>query len=346
MQFTVKQIAEYIDGEIDGDENQIINQFNKIEEGKPNGISFLSNPKYESFLYETDSTAVVVGKDFKPKTSPKTTLIKVDNAYIAFTNLLKLYSDLKSKPDAGIHATAFVDESAKVENGVSVGPNASVGKNVTLKSGASIAANVHIGDNVTIGRNTAIHANVSIYEGIVIGDDCIVKSGAVIGGEGFGFAPKKDGSYEHIPQIGNVVLENNVSIGSNSCIDRGTMGSTRLCEGVKIDNLVQIAHNVHIGKHTVIASGTGIAGSVKIGNYCVVAGQVGFVGHIEVADYTKIGAKSGINHTVKESHTDLSGVPAFNVKDYLRSTVLFRKLPTIEKRIAAIERILQENKDK
>lgn len=342
MQFTVRQIADFIEGEIDGDENQIIKQFNKIEEGKPNGISFLANPKYENFIYDTASTAVVVNRSFVPKTTVKPTLIKVDDAYAAFSNLLRLYEQNQSQKTSVIANTAIIAESAVVGKNVSIGHYTVIGENVTVEDHVCIGSNVSIQDDVFIGEGSVINQQVSLYAGTVIGKKCTIKSSAVIGSGGFGFAPNAGGTYDTIPQIGNVIIGDGASIGANTCIDCGTMGSTLIGAGVKIDNLVQIGHNVIIGDHTVIAAQTGIAGSAKIGKHCVVAGQVGFVGHIEVADYTKIGAKAGINSSISQTHTSVSGNPAFNVKDYLRSSVFFRKLPDFEKRIANLEKIIKD----
>lgn len=338
MDFTVKQIAEYINGEVVGDENEVVNQFYKIEEGKPKGISFLANPKYENYLYKTESTAVVINKSFEPKSTPRTTLIKVEDAYSAFSTLLKLYESVSNQKVMGIAPSAVVSSKAKIGQNTSIGANSVIGDNVEIADGVTIAANVTIENSVKIGANTQIHANTVIYANTEIGENCVIKSGAIVGSSGFGFAPNAEGVYDSIPQIGNVVIKDNVSIGSNTCIDRGTMGATYIGEGAKIDNLVQIAHNVTIGDHTVIAAQTGVAGSTKIGKHCVVGGQVGFAGHIEVADYTKIAAKTGVNATIVEKNTSVGGNPAFHVKDYLRSSVFFRQLPVFEKRISALEK--------
>lgn len=342
MQFTVNQIAELLDGQVDGDGNQIINQFYKIDEGKPNGISFLANLKYENFIYETDSTAVVVNKDFQPKSKIKTTLIKVEDAYIAFTNLLKIYNETIEVHKAEVHKNAEIHPSVSLAKNVSIGAYCCISEQTEISDHVKIGTNVSVGKNVKIGENSIIHSNTTIYDNTIIGKNCVLKSGVVIGSGGFGFAPKPDGTYESIPQIGNVIIKNNVNIGANTCIDCGTMGSTIISEGVKIDNLVQVGHNVFIGENTVIAAQTGIAGSTKIGKQCVIGGQVGFGGHLKVADYTQIGAKSGINRSIEEPKTNVSGVPAFNLKDYLRASVVFRKLPTIEKRISEIENKIKE----
>jgi UDP-3-O-[3-hydroxymyristoyl] glucosamine N-acyltransferase len=338
MQFTVKQIAEYINGDIEGDGDKIINQFNKIEEGKPNGISFLANPKYESYLYKTDSSAVVVNKSFKPKTSHRTTLIKVDDAYSAFSTLLKLYESIDNQKVSEVAKSAVVSQTSRIGKNVSIGANSFIGEEVEIADDVQIGSNVSIEFNVKIGTGTQIHANVSIYAHTEIGNNCIVKGGAVIGSGGFGFVPNAFGTYDSVPQIGNVIIGDHVSVGANTCIDRGTMGSTVIGEGVKIDNMVQIAHNVTIGNHTVIAAQTGISGSAKIGKHCIIGGQVGFVGHIVVADYTTIGAKAGVISSVPSERTTIGGNPAFNVKDYLRSSVFFQKLPQFEKRITTLEK--------
>lgn len=344
MQFTVRQIADFIQGEVEGDENQIINQFNKIEEGKPHGITFLANPKYENFIYETHSTAVVVNKSFTPKLAIKPTLIKVEDAYTAFSTLLRLYEKNKYADKNTIAETAVIPKSVSLGLNVSIGQFAVIGENTQIHDNVIIGNGVTIQENSIIGEGSVIHQQATIYARTILGKNCTIKSGAVIGGGGFGFAPNADGTYDAIPQIGNVVIGDDTHIGANTCIDCGTMGSTSIGNGVKIDNLVQIGHNVSIGNHTVIAAQTGIAGSTKIGNYCVIGGQVGFKGHISVADYTKIGAQAGVSNSIEEERTNLSGSPAFNLSDYLRSSVFFRKLPDFEKRIANLEKLLKESK--
>ncbi len=342
MQFTVRQIADFIEGEVEGDENQIINQFNKIEEGKPNGITFLANPKYENFIYDTRSTAVVVNKSFTPKTTIKSTLIKVEDAYTAFSTLLSLYEKNKSANKSTIAESAVIPASAHIGTNVSIGQFTVIGENTQIQDNVTIGNGVTIQENSIVGEGSVIHQHVSLYANTIIGRNCTIKSGAVIGGGGFGFAPNADGSYEAIPQIGNVVIGDDVNIGANTCIDCGTMGSTSIGNGVKIDNLVQIGHNVSIGDHTVIAAQTGVAGSTKIGKYCLIGGQVGFKGHISVADYTNIGGQSGVTNSIEEERTNLSGSPAFNLSDYLRSSAFFRKLPDFEKRIANLEKLLKD----
>lgn len=338
MVFTLKKIAELVNGEVLGDENQEVSQFCKIEEGKSGGISFLANPKYEPMLYQTNATAVIVNAEFQPTKKINTTLIKVENAYTAFTTLLTVYQSISNKRKVEIA------EFSKIKEGVIYGKNLSLGEfsvieeNCIIGDNVTIYPNCFIGKNVKIGNETTIYAGVKIYADCEIHENVTIHAGAVIGSDGFGFAPQPDGTYKTIPQLGNVVIENNVSIGANATIDRATMGSTVIKNGAKIDNLVQIAHNVVVGENTVIASQTGVSGSTKIGRNCTIAGQVGIAGHIEIADFTKIGGQAGVTNTVKEKNSLLSGTPAFNLKDYLKSNAYFRKLPILEKRISELEK--------
>lgn len=342
MKFTVKQIAHLLNGEVKGDESLSISQLAKIEEGSAGDISFLANEKYEPFLYTTNATAVIVGRSFEPRKDYNTTLILVENPYTAFTQLLEEYQRIIDSSKKGIEQPSFVGEGTSIGEEIYQGAFSYIGKNAKIGKNVKIYPQVYISDNVTIGDNTIIYAGVKIYANCVIGKDCVIHSGAVIGSDGFGFAPQADGTYKTIPQLGNVILEDNVSIGSNSTIDCATMGSTILRKGVKIDNLVQIAHNVEIGENTVIAAQTGVAGSTKIGKNCVLGGQVGVNGHITIADGTKAGGKAGITKSVRKAGTALNGNPAFDATEYLRSMAVLRKLPALEKQIKALEEQLLE----
>lgn len=341
MQISVKELSKLLNGEVVGDENALLNTVAKIEEGKPGALSFLANPKYESFIYETQSTAVLVNKTFTPTAPVQTTLIKVDDAYAAFTFLLEQFAGAGKQP-GGIHATAVVESSAKVDASAFIGAQVYVGNHAEVGANAQIHPQVFIGKGVKIGNNVVLHAGVKIYHDCVIGDDCIIHAGAVIGSDGFGFAPLPDRSYKKIPQTGNVIIESNVEIGANTTIDRATMGSTIIRKGVKLDNLIQIAHNVEIGEHTVIAAQTGIAGSTKIGRYCVVGGQVGFAGHITIADGSQFGAQSGVNASIKEENGKWFGSPVLEIKQAFKSAAIFRVLPELDKRIYQLEK---SNKD-
>jgi UDP-3-O-[3-hydroxymyristoyl] glucosamine N-acyltransferase len=342
MKFTVKQIAHLLNGEVRGNDSLIINQLSKIEEGSQGDISFLANAKYEPFLYTTNATAVIVSQDFEPKKDFSTTLIVVKNAYTAFTQLLEEYQKILNFSKKGIEQPVFVGKNTTIGEEIYQGAFSYIGKNCKIGTNVKIYPQVYISDNVSIGDNTILYAGVKVYENCIIGNHCVVHSGAIIGSDGFGFAPQADGTYKTIPQLGNVILEDNVSIGSNSTIDCATMGSTIIRKGAKIDNLVQIAHNVEIGENTVIAAQTGVAGSTKIGKNCVIAGQVGVNGHITVADGTKVGGQAGVTRSVKKEGISINGTPAFELHDYLRSMSVLRKLPALEKQIRALEEQIEE----
>ena len=337
MKFTVKQIANLLNGEVRGDDSLIVKSLSKIEEGSQGDISFLANAKYEPFLYTTKATAVIVSKDFVPKKFFFTTLIFVENAYVAFSQLLEEYQKILIFSKKGIEQPVFVGENTTVGEGIYQGAFSYIGKNCKIGHNVKIYPHAYIGDNVCIGDNTIVYAGVKVYENCIIGNHCVVHSGAVIGSDGFGFAPQADGSYKTIPQLGNVILEDNVSIGSNSTIDCATMGSTIIRKGAKIDNLVQIAHNVEIGINTVIAAQTGVAGSTKIGRNCVIAGQVGVNGHITIADGTKIGGQAGVTKSIRKEGLSKTGTPALELNEYLRAMSVFRKLPALEKQVRALE---------
>jgi UDP-3-O-[3-hydroxymyristoyl] glucosamine N-acyltransferase len=338
MEFTLNQIAEMLNGKMEGDGSQTVNRIDKIQEGKEGGISFLANEKYESFIYETDATAVIVSEDFLAQKPIKANLIRVKNAYSGFTQLLEAYARFSKTNKIGVEQPSYLDESSKIGDNHYRGAFSYVGKNCVIGNHVTIYPHAYIGDNVKIGDNCIIHPGVKIYNDTQIGNHCEIQSGAVIGSDGFGFAPQEDGTYKAIPQLGNVIIEDYVSIGSNTTIDCATMGSTHIKKGVKIDNLVQIAHNVIIGENTVIASQTGISGSTEIGKNCVIAGQSGIVGHIKIADKTTIGAKTGISRSINKSGQTLFGFMGMEIKDFLKSYSLFKKLPELQDRIKELEK--------
>lgn len=337
MEFTVSQIASLLGGTVHGDDTLKINQLAKIEEGKEGCISFLSNPKYESHLYTTEASAVIVNRDFQPKQEVSPALIFVDNSYSAFSRLLEEVERFLRPRKSGVEQPSFIASTATVGEDSYRGAFSYIGENCRIGRNVKIYPHAYIADNVTIGENTVIHSGVKIYENTVIGQNCVLHANAVIGSDGFGFAPQPDGSYRTIPQLGNVVLEDDVSIGANTTIDCATMGSTIIRQGVKLDNLIQIAHNVEIGRNTVIAAQSGVSGSTKIGENCVIAGQVGIVGHISIANGTKVGAQSGIGKSIKEEGTSVKGSPATDLQENLRSLAVFRKLPQLDKRLTEIE---------
>jgi len=333
MEFTVGQIAQLLDGQVEGDATAKIRELAKIEEAGSGALAFLSNLKYEQFLYATGATAVIVAKNFAQKQPVAASLIRVEDPYSSFSRLLEEYQKAIAALKTGVEQPAFIGENSQIGENHYRGAFSYIGQNCTLGVNVKIYPQAYIGDNVQVGSNTTIFAGAKIYSNTVIGNNCIIHAGAVIGSPGFGFAPQKDGTYRDIPQTGNVVLEDNVNIGANTTIDCATLGSTIVHEGTKIDNLVQIAHNVEIGKHTVIASQTGISGSTKIGNYCTIAGQVGIVGHISLADKTTVGAQSGVSKTISQSGTIIQGSPAFDYKQNLRCIAVFRRLPELEKQL-------------
>ena len=341
MEFTVEQIAQMLKGEVRGDKSLKVNQLAKIEEGSIGTISFLANPKYEQYIYSTHSTAVIVDKNFEAKREFSTTLILVENAYAAFTVLLQEYQKILVQNKKGVEQPSFINPTAEIGEDVYIGAFAYIGEKCKIGNNSKIYPNVSISDSCVIGENCTIYSGATIYHNTIIGNNCTIHANAVIGADGFGFAPQADGTFVAIPQLGNVVLEDNVSIGANTTVDRATMGSTILREGVKIDNLVQIAHNVEIGKNTVIAAQTGISGSSKIGENCMIGGQAGLAGHISVASNTILMAKSGITKSVSKSGRIMSGSPAQDNHDNLKSQVLYKNLPKIEQRLQAVEEKLK-----
>lgn len=345
MEFTIKQIALMLGGEVKGDESARVTMLGKIQDAKPGQIAFLANPKYEQFIYTTQATAVIVRKDFQPKKDINATLILVKDPYNSFTALLEEYHKIVSFQKSGIEQPSFIGENASVGKNIYRGAFSYIGSNVVIGDNVKIYPNAFVGDNVVIGNNTILHAGVKVYAGTRIGSQCEIHSGTVIGSDGFGFAPQEDGTYKAIPQLGNVIIKDNVSIGANTVIDCATMfgDSTIINEGVKLDNLIQVAHNVEVGKNTVIAAQTGLSGSSKVGENCVIGGQVGVAGHLVIANNTSVGAKSGIPKTIKEEGLKLMGTFAFDVKDYFRSYAIYKKLPELAERIKELERKVEQH---
>ena len=336
MKFTAHQIANLLDGEIVGDENAEVFTLSKIEECKRGSLTFLSNPKYTPFIYSTDATITIVNNDFVAEKEINTTLIKVDNAYAAFSTLLEHYNNIKNNK-IGVESPVSIAESAIIGDDVYVGAFTSIGENVRIGNNVKIYPNCFIGDNVTIGDHTTIFAGTKIYSDCSIGSYCNIDASVILGADGFGFSPDENGVYSKVPQIGNVIIEDHVDIGASTTIDRATLGSTIIKKGVKLDNQIQIAHNVVIGEHTVIAAQTGIAGSTKIGKHCQIGGQVGIVGHITIGNHVKIQAQSGIAKSIADNEM-LQGTPAFGYGDYYKSYVHFKNLPQLAKDIEELKK--------
>ncbi len=339
MEFLASQIAALLGGTVEGDETTAVSNLSKIEEGKPGTLSFLANPKYNNYLYDTDASIVVVNKSFKLEKPVKKgcTLIRVEDSYAGFAKLLEIYNQVKGEKE-GIEQPSYVSETAKYGAKCYVGAFAYIGLNVKIGDQVKIYPHVYIGDNCTIGDNTTLFSGVKIYHDCHLGANVIVHSGTVIGSDGFGFAPQDGKEFAKVPQIGNVVIEDNIEIGSNCSIDRATMGSTILRKGVKLDNLVQIAHNVEIGENTVIAGLSGVAGSTKVGKNVMIAAQVGIVGHIKIADGVKIAGQAGVGSAIEKENEIVQGSPAFSLSDFRRSYVLFRNLPKLNDKIREIEK--------
>lgn len=341
MEFSAKQIATFIQGEIIGDENATVHTFAKIEEGIPGAISFLSNPKYTPYIYDTQSSIVLVNKDFTPEQEVKATLIKVDNAYESLAKLLNLYE--MSKPrKTGIDSLAFVAETAKIGKDVYIAPFACIGDHAEIGDNTMIHPHATIGGGAKVGNNCIIYSSATVYHDCRIGNNCILHSGCVIGADGFGFAPTPQG-YEKIPQIGIVILEDNVEVGANTCVDRATMGATVIHSGVKLDNLIQIAHNDEIGSHTVMAAQAGIAGSTKVGEWCMFGGQVGIAGHSKIGDNVNLGAQSGVPGNIK-SGSQLIGTPPMELKQYFKASIAQKSLPEMQIELRQLRKELEELK--
>ena len=341
MEFSAKQIAEFIQGTIVGDENATVHTFAKIEEGVPGAISFLSNPKYTPYIYDTQSSIVLVNNDFVPEKEVKATLIKVNNAYESLAKLLNLYEMSKPKK-TGIDPLAYIAPTAKIGENVYIAPFACVGDNAEIGDNTSLHPHATVGSGAKVGHDCILYPHVTVYHDCRVGNHCILHAGSVVGADGFGFAPSPEG-YEKIPQIGIVVLEDNVEIGANTCIDRATMGATIIRKGVKLDNLIQIAHNVEVGSHTVMASQVGIAGSTKIGEWCMFGGQVGVAGHIKVGNKVNMGAQSGVHSSIKDGEA-LIGTPPMPLKGYFKSSAVFRKLPEMYLELNSLKKEIEELK--
>lgn len=342
MEFTARQIADLLGGTIEGNADVKVNRLAKIEEGEPGSLTFLANKKYEEYIYKTQASLVVVNNSFVPEFPVNTTMIRVEDAYKSFAVLLDTYNKI-SQTKNGREEPHTIAQSAKIGANPYIGSFAYVGENSVIGDNVKLYPGVYIGDNVTIGSNTTLFAGVKVYSECKIGSDCRIHSGVVIGGDGFGFAPQDDANYVKVAQIGNVIIEDHVEIGSNTTIDRATLGSTIIRKGVKLDNLIQVAHNVEIGEHTVIAAQTGIAGSTKIGRFCMIGGQVGIVGHLVIADKVKIAAQSGIGSSITKEGEIVQGSPAFGIGEYKKSYVGFRKLPEILARIEELEKLVKES---
>lgn len=338
MKFTAEQIAGILDGEVVGNPNAEVYKLSKIEEGSLGSLTFLSNPKYQNYIYSTQATITIVNKSFEPEQAILTTLIKVEDAYQSFSKLLEYYNQVKLMK-SGIEQPSVLSENVTYGEDLYLGSFCYVGKNVKIGNNVKIYPNTFIGDNVIIGDNCVFFAGVRIYSETEIGNNCVIHSGVIVGSDGFGFAPLEDGTYSKIPQIGNVILEDDVEIGSCTTIDRATMGSTIIRKGVKLDNQIQIAHNVEIGENTVIAAQTGVAGSTKIGKNCMIGGQVGISGHITIGDNVRIQAQSGIGKSIKDGEV-VQGTPAFNYGDFSKSYVHFRNLPKIVNDLDALKKKL------
>lgn len=342
MKFTALQIAEVLNGKLEGNKDTEVTSLSKIDEGKPGTLSFLANPIYTSHIYKTQASIVIVNEDFVAEKELKTTLIRVKNSYAAFAQLLEMYQQSKPKP-MGISERASIADSALIGKDVFIGDFVVVGEKAVIGDNTRIYSNVNIGDNCKVGSNCLINPGVRIYEDCVLGNDCTIHSGTIIGSDGFGFAPIDNNNYHKVPQIGNVIIEDMVEIGSNTTIDRAMLGSTIIRKGVKIDNLIQIAHNVEIGENTVIAAQTGISGSTTIGKNCMIGGQVGIIGHIIIADGVKIAGQSGVGKSITEENSVVEGSPAFSIRDFQRSYIHYRRLDTLVKRVNELERN-QKNK--
>ena len=343
MEFKAKDIAALLNGVVEGDPEVAVNNVSKIEEGKPGTLAFLANPKYEHYIYTTQASIVLVNKTFEPAREFFCTLIRVESAYDAIATLLQLYEIMRPKP-LGIEQPVYVSEDATIGEKPYIGAFAYIGKKAKIGNNVKIYPQVYIGDGVVVGDNTIIYAGAKIYHGCVIGNSCIIHAGVVIGADGFGFVPEGD-TYKKIPQIGNVVVEDEVEIGANTCIDRATMGSTFIRKGVKLDNLIQIAHNVVVGANTVIAAQSGIAGTTKIGENCVFGGQVGIIGHLNIGAGTQIAAQSGISSNIPDKSI-LRGSPAFDLPKYQKCYVVFRKLPELYGQVKDLEKEIKNLKSK
>ena len=342
MQFTAAQIALIINGRVEGNPDAVVSSFGKIEEAKHGQLAFLANPKYEDYLYSTGASVIILNDTQELKEPVHSTILRVSDPYSAFATLLAKYQEVVAQQMNGIQEPSYISKSAVLGDNIFVGAFAYIGDNVKVGNNVKIYPNVYIGNNVTVGDHSILHPGVRIYHDCVVGSGVSIHAGTVIGSDGFGFAPQADGSFKKVPQIGNVVIEDNVEIGANSTIDRATMGSTLIKSGAKLDNLIQVAHNVEVGHNTVIAAQAGVSGSTKIGNNVMIGGQAGIVGHIQIADNAKINAQSGVSKSIKVPHTAVTGSPAFEYTSALRSQAVTRNLPELEKRIIELENLVKQ----
>ncbi len=342
MKINAERIALLINGAVDGDGKTEVSSFGKIEEAKQGQLAFLANPKYEDYLYTTNASIIIINETQELKQPVTATLIRVVDAYLAFASLLQKYQEMMQEQLRGIQQPSYIDTSATLGKNIFVGAFTYIGENAVIGENVKLYPGVYIGNDVSIGDNSILHPGVKIYFGCAVGKSVTIHGGTVIGSDGFGFAPQNDGMYKKVPQIGNVIIENNVEIGSNTTIDRATVGSTIIHSGTKLDNLVQIAHNVEVGNNTVIAAQAGISGSTKLGSNIMIGGQAGIVGHLQLADGTKVNAQSGVTKTIKQKNTAVTGSPAHDYTSALRSQALSRNLPQLEKRIAELEKLVQQ----
>ena len=337
MQFSAEQIAALIQGKIEGDPQTTVSGFGKIEEAGKSDLAFLANPKYEDYLYTTSAGIIIIGEQMELKENISATLIRVKDAYSSFAVLMQYYQQMKAKQLVGIEDPVFIHPSAKIGKDVYIAAFSYIGEHVEIGNDVKIYAQVFIGANTKVGDRTVLHPGAKLYHDCVIGNDVTIHAGTVLGSDGFGFAPQQNGTYNKVPQLGNVVIEDHVEIGANTCIDRATLGSTIIKKGTKLDNLLQIAHNVEVGEHSVIAAQTGISGSTKIGKHVMIGGQAGIVGHISIADGTKINGLTGISKSITEPNTSLSGRPAMELSDSLRAMAIYKRLPELDKKIKELE---------
>jgi UDP-3-O-[3-hydroxymyristoyl] glucosamine N-acyltransferase len=345
MEFTAATIAGFLKGEVVGNPDTVVSTVAKIEEGHEGALSFLANPKYEHYLYTTKSSIVLVNKSLVPSAKVTATMIRVDNAYESFASLLQMVD--KARPrKKGIHPAAIIENTAKIGADVYIGAYAYIGDDTVVGDNCAVYPHVYIGDRTKIGDGCTLYPGVKIYHECILGRGCTIHAGTVIGSDGFGFAPQSETEFMKIPQIGNVVIEDHVEIGANVAIDRATMGSTIIRKGVKLDNLIQIGHNVEIGENTVMAGQSGVAGSSKVGRNCMFAGQIGVAGHVRIADGTKLGAQSGVPGDVREENSVLTGYPAIDHKNFLKSSIIFKKLPELKSRIDSLEKEVESLRNK
>ena len=342
MQFSAQQISALINGQIEGNASATVSGFAKIEEAQTTDLAFLANPKYEEYLYTTSAGIIIIGEALQLKKAVNSTLIRVKDAYSSFAQLMQFYQQMKEKSMTGIQEPVYIHPSASIGKDVFIGAFAYIGENAVIGDGAKVYPHVYIGNNASVGQHTTLHPGVKIYHDCRIGMHVTVHAGTVVGSDGFGFAPQQNGTYNKVPQLGNVVVEDHVEIGANTCIDRATMGSTIIRKGTKLDNLLQIAHNVEVGENSVIAAQTGVSGSTKIGKNVMIAGQVGVAGHINVADGTKVGGQSGLTKSILAENTAVDGTPAIDYKESLRAKTVFKRLPALEKKIKELELAIAE----